>query len=557
MIASFVSMILLSLASGSAWGQETYRLTDLGTLGGTSSSSIAINASGQVTGWSYTDGTIGTSSDAPSHAFLWDGTAMRDLGTFGGANSVGVAINSRGEVAGHADTGTFAGIQAFLWSGTTLQNLSTSGDNSSYATAINESGQVAGYAESAAIQGVIHATLWEGSTRQDLGTLGGTSSWAYAINASGLVTGFSNTVGNLTQHAFLWDGTTMRDLGTLGGASSWAYAINSSGQVTGSSLYTVILNRPLHAFLWDGSAMRDLGTLGGTSAYAIAINESGQVAGYSQTAGDAEWHALLWNGTGMQDLGTLGGSLAYGLAINASGQVTGFALTTGDAAQHAFLWDGSTLHDLNALIDPVDPLQPFVTLTEAVAINDLGQIASTGTDSRTGQQHAYLVSPVTVADTTSPVIQSNVTGTLGNGGWYVSNVQVAWTVTDAESAISASTGCGSTSVTVDTAKKTFTCSATSAGGTSTKSVTIMRDATQPLIAVLSPLNSSLWTYKRNQAVWAIYGCVDLRSGIDRCAGTVALGARIDTSSAGTKTFTVNARDKAGNERKQTVTYRVK
>ena len=63
----------------------------------------------------------------------------------------------------------------------------------------------------------------------------------------------------------------------------------------------------------------------------------------------------------MLDLGTLGGTFSVGLAINASGQVTGFA-DTADGDIHAFLWDGTTMQDLNALIDPADPLQPFVTL---------------------------------------------------------------------------------------------------------------------------------------------------------------------------------------------------
>ena len=88
--------VALALASGSALA-TTFRLTDLGTLGGTSSSGDALNASGQVTGYSDT-------AEGDTHAFLWDGTTMQDLGTLGGTYSQGVAINASGQVTGSADT---------------------------------------------------------------------------------------------------------------------------------------------------------------------------------------------------------------------------------------------------------------------------------------------------------------------------------------------------------------------------------------------------------------------------------------------------------------------
>lgn len=84
-------------------------------------------------------------------------------------------------------------------------------------------------------------------------------------------------------------------------------------------------------------------------------------------------------------------------------------------------------------------------------------------------------------DNTPPVIRPMVSGTMGQGGWYTSNVSVTFQVTDPESTVSTMMGCGSTSVTADTAGVTFTCTATSRGGTSTATVTLKRDATPPVL----------------------------------------------------------------------------
>ena len=110
-------------------------------------------------------------------------------------------------------------------------------------------------------------------------------------------------------------------------------------------------------------------------------------------------------------------------------------------------------------------------------------------------------------------------------------------------------------MTSDTFGKTFACSATSDGGTNTASVTIKRDTIAPSALIVSPLPGA--TYDRNQRVPALYVCLDLRSGIAQCTGTVAVGQRIDTATKGSKTFTVNARDQAGNTRVISVPYRVK
>lgn len=165
-----------------------------------------------------------------------------------------------------------------------------------------------------------------------------------------------------------------------------------------------------------------------------------------------------------------------------------------------------------------------------------------------------IAGPALAADTTRPVIVPTLTGTLGANGWYRGNVVLAWSVTDPESAVSRKTGCGNVTISADTAGVTYTCSATSAGGSSSSPVTIKRDATLPAVTVTRPAAAA--SYKMGQAVLAAYTCSDARSGLLSCVGPVAAGAAIDTATMGAKTFTVAGTDNAGNVRNVTVNYTV-
>ena len=148
-------------------------------------------------------------------------------------------------------------------------------------------------------------------------------------------------------------------------------------------------------------------------------------------------------------------------------------------------------------------------------------------------------------DTTTPVITPNVVGTLGNNGWYTSDVTVSWTVTDAESSITSSSGCVPTTINTNTVGTTLTCAATSAGGSSSQSVTIKRDATAPTIggsATPAP-NADGWN---NAAVTVSFACSDAMSGIVSCTVAQPVGEGSAQSVTGT------AVDNAGNSAITTV-----
>jgi hypothetical protein len=82
------------------------------------------------------------------------------------------------------------------------------------------------------------------------------------------------------------------------------------------------------------------------------------------------------------------------------------------------------------------------------------------------------------------------------------------------------------------------------------------DNAAPRITLASPAANA--TFTQGADVRASFTCTDdvNGTGVASCAGTVANGARIDTSTVGTQTFQVNARDNAGNTASRTVTYTV-
>jgi probable HAF family extracellular repeat protein len=317
--SSMLAVLMAALCAATldeAAAVTPYRVTDLGTLGGTVSFANAINATGQITGGAATPG------DATAHAFLYSAGSMKDLGTLGGSFSQGEGINNSGLVTGFS--GTAAGSnRAFLYSGGPMQDLGTLGGSSSFGLDVNDIGQVTGEAQTS-VPHTTRAFLYSNGSMQNLG-----ASTGYGINNSGQVTGESGP------HAFLYSGGSMQDIHTLGDGSG-GRDINASGQVTGFFDDNVAIAR--RAFLYSGGSMQDLGSIGFyQGSVGLAINADGWVTGVAFPA--------------LSD-------------------------TPDRAEERAFLFDGEAMHDLNGLLDGSGA---GWVLHSANDINDLGQIVGYGT----------------------------------------------------------------------------------------------------------------------------------------------------------------------------------
>ena len=296
---------------------------------------------------------------------------VANLGTLGGHWSSPAAVNNLGHVAGTARLASGTG-HPFLWNNVSgMQDLDPVASDTSGAYGINNSDQVVGGDTNSQ-----HAFLWTQSAgMQDIGTLGGCCSDAFAINDRSMIVGWSETTSGVGE-AFSWTQFGgMQALLTGNGrfSNTQAYALNNAGVIVGAGdVVSSALTQ--HALMWTtNGGVTDLGSLGGMDSVALGVNASNQVVGWSLTAGGAT-HPFLWSRTaGMQDLGIMGGFYAcVATGINNQGVVVGTCFANNVTQMpHAFVWTSSGgMRDLNNHVIKNNN----GTLGEAVAINAHGQI---------------------------------------------------------------------------------------------------------------------------------------------------------------------------------------
>jgi Concanavalin A-like lectin/glucanases superfamily/MBG domain (YGX type)/Bacterial Ig-like domain (group 3)/IPT/TIG domain/MBG domain/WD40-like Beta Propeller Repeat len=168
------------------------------------------------------------------------------------------------------------------------------------------------------------------------------------------------------------------------------------------------------------------------------------------------------------------------------------------------------------------------------------------------QRSAWIDQAFRFLDGTPPEIWWWINGNVGGDGWYTSDATVNWWPWDEQTPVTSSTGCGPTTLTVDTPGTTFTCTATSEGGTSSASVTVRRDTTPPEVQIVTPMAA---IYERGSTVIPELSCSDASSGVVQC-GEVPSPAPLDTSYPGRRSYFPFAIDRAGNFGYATAEYAV-
>lgn len=322
----FFSLVVLAQAD------TIYSVTDLGSLGGSSTAAFRINASGTAVGW-------GATPDGDQSAFISDGFSLQTLqGPVGSSDTYAYGINSAGVIVGTSYVN--GQPHGEIWNG-----AATDLGAGVYAMGVSDSGVVVG--------GQGHAFLFSNGVYQDLGALpGGDWSAAYGVNSAGTVVGYGNISAG-TFRAFVWTPSAgMVALGTLGGLNSYATDVNDAGEIVG---HASLSNGYEHAFAESNGVMTDLGTLGGSS-YAYGINSNGEIVGYSYTdSGDS--HAFVHFNGALQDLNSMigagsGWDLLEAYGVNDSGEIVGEGMLDGQA--HAFLLDPETAFSFQAVdVQPV------------------------------------------------------------------------------------------------------------------------------------------------------------------------------------------------------------
>ncbi len=300
--------------------------------------------------------------------------------------TTGLALNEAMMVAGHYQTCYVGPMRSFIWTpedGFADLPLDPPFFEST-ALAVNNLGHVAGTfnPSAAGVPSSQWSFCWDGQEFRVIPPMGGLGvAAAKGINDLGAVVGTMTHPESGVLEAFVWQDGKTAIIGPFEIERSRVRDINNLGQVVGYMGAADPLNATARGFIWQDGEVFVLPPIpGGLTSICSAVNDLGQVVGgglVQDADGALQTHAMLWQPDAMIDLGIVGPySKSAATDINNFGQVVGVCQATADCGtcKTAFLWQDGEMLALEDLVDE----QVFGTLTQALAINDHGQILCEG-----------------------------------------------------------------------------------------------------------------------------------------------------------------------------------
>jgi probable HAF family extracellular repeat protein len=326
-VLTLMAVIAAGLALAAPAGAASYRVIDLGTLGGGSSGATDLNEAGAVVGWSRTPA-------GQVHAVVWRAGRIVDIGTLGGATSSATSISNNFAVAGTSTLTAGGELHAFLWRANqgAMHNLGLP-----LPARIGDTGAIIGNATNAAGESVAAYRNQHEWIRLPLNGFDG--SHGEDVNDAGTAVGtlFDDPHGSAP---FVYQNGVLTVLPSVPtAAETSADAINDMGEIAGQTF------DPLGIVLWDGSSWHPVATPGLVEPEIHDMNDCAQIVGAHHPVEFFKPHAfLIANGTAV-DLNSQipagsGWRLGVASAINDAGEIAGVGRHNG--RRHAFLLEPTT-----------------------------------------------------------------------------------------------------------------------------------------------------------------------------------------------------------------------
>lgn len=316
-LAILLAAMSFLLTPAVAYALGPYSVTDLGTLGGTSSAATALNDNGHVVGYS-------TLAGGETRAFFWTpGGGLQDLGALGPGNSQAFDVNNNDNVVGVTSD------QAFRWtpgSGMVWIDITNIGS----ARGLNANNEAVGY------RGFVNLPF---ESRLRTWTAADVAATPYLFSN---IRGFA--VNDLGQFVGTDPTSSIGMYGT--GAIPFTFTgsfiptdLNNNRLITGADIASGIATRVAAVLDFDTNTTIHLGKLNSSdaSSNALGINQAGTIVGSSGASGAfiTDTNLSLLSLTALLDPAFNGWTILSADDINNVGQIAGIGLYNGE--QHAVL----------------------------------------------------------------------------------------------------------------------------------------------------------------------------------------------------------------------------